>query len=315
MPSLIALDHLSKRYPQAAAPAVDDLSFAVEAGEIFSLLGPNGAGKSTTIAMLCGLLAPTGGDATIAGHSVVAQTMAVKRLIGVVPQEIALYPELSARQNLRFWGEMYDLTGKPLATRIEELLEQVGLRERGNDRIETYSGGMKRRINIAAGLIHRPQILFMDEPTVGIDPQSRRAILDLTKELNRGGMTLLYTTHYMEEAQELSDRIGIMDQGKLIALGSFAELTTLVGDESAIHLTVHGASPELAAALGRSAGVRAVEVGEEGRMRLLVASAEEALPGVLAAVQQHGGRLTSVNVESPNLESLFLQLTGRRLRD
>jgi ABC-2 type transport system ATP-binding protein len=155
----------------------------------------------------------------------------------------------------------------------------------------------------------------MDEPTVGIDPQSRRAILDLTKELNRGGMTLLYTTHYMEEAQELSDRIGIMDQGKLIALGSFAELTTLVGDESAIHLTVHGASPELAAALGRSAGVRAVEVGEEGRMRLLVASAEEALPGVLAAVQQHGGRLTSVNVESPNLESLFLQLTGRRLRD
>jgi len=241
--------------------------------------------------------------------------MAVKRLIGVVPQELALYPELSARQNLRFWGEMYDLSGKPLTVRVEELLEQVGLRERGNDRIETYSGGMKRRINIAAGLIHRPQILFMDEPTVGIDPQSRRAILDLTKELNRGGMTLLYTTHYMEEAQELSDRIGIMDQGKLIALGTFAELTRLVGDESTIHLAVQSGAPELAAVLGRVAGVHAVELGEEGQMRLQVASAEETLPGVLTAVQQRGGQLTAVNVEAPNLESLFLHLTGRRLRD
>ncbi len=201
-------------------------------------LGPNGAGKSTTIGMLCGLIRPTSGEAKIGSHSIRTATLAAKRLIGIVPQEIALYPTLSARQNLHFWGQMYDMQGKALTNRVEEVLEQIGLRERADDRIDTYSGGMKRRVNIGAGLLHRPQVLFMDEPTVGIDPQSRRAILDMTKQLNAEGMTILYTTHYMEEAQELSHRIGIQDHGKLIALGTLPELTRLVGETDTLKLQV-----------------------------------------------------------------------------
>ena len=181
--------------------AVKGISFSVLRGEIFSLLGPNGAGKTTTINMLSCLLEPTGGAAEIAGHPIPGDTLGVRRAIGVVPQEIALYDALSARQNLEFWGRLYDMRGKALAQRIDEVLEQVGLADRAKDKVKTFSGGMKRRVNIAAGLLHKPQLLFMDEPTVGIDPQSRRRILDMVKELRAGGMTVLYTTHYMEEAE------------------------------------------------------------------------------------------------------------------
>ena len=197
---------LAKRYGEITA--VESLSFDIEEGEVFSLLGPNGAGKSTTIGMLSALIRPTGGDASIGGHSVKERSAQLRKLFGIVPQEIALYEEMSGRDNLNFWGRLYGLRGKVLTERVGAILERVGLTDRARDRIKTYSGGMKRRLNIAAGLVHGPRLVFMDEPTVGIDPQSRRAVLDLILDLKREGTTILYTTHYMAEAEELSDRVG-----------------------------------------------------------------------------------------------------------
>ena len=234
MPPILEVQNLVKKFGDLTA--VDGVSFDIQAGEIFSLLGPNGAGKTTTISMLSCLLEPTSGDALIGGHSVTKEALEVKRIIGVVPQEIALYEELSARENLTFWGQMYGLGGNNLKTRVTEVLEQIGLTDRAKERIKTYSGGMKRRVNIGVGLLHKPQLLFMDEPTVGIDPQSRRSILDSVKELNKAGMTVLYTTHYMEEAEELSHRVGIVDQGKMIAIGTQKELTQLVGENETLRL-------------------------------------------------------------------------------
>jgi ABC-2 type transport system ATP-binding protein len=296
--------------------AVRGISFSVLEGEIFSLLGPNGAGKTTTISMLSGLLAPSGGTATIGGQDIGRDLLAVKKIIGIVPQEIALYEELTGRQNLSFWGHMYDMGGKMLRQRIEEVLDIAGLTERAGDRVETYSGGMKRRLNIAAGLLHRPRLLFMDEPTVGIDPQSRRRILDTIKELRDQGMTVLYTTHYMEEAEELSNRVGIIDHGRLIALGSQKELTRLVGEQESLKL--HPAdgydSGALAELFQDVPGVLAA--GRlNGEVILTVDEAEDALPGVIARANQADVRIRSIDIEEPNLEAVFLHLTGRALRD
>ncbi len=296
--------------------AVQGVTFGIRRGEVFSLLGPNGAGKTTTISMLSGLLEPTGGDATVAGRSIRSEALAVKRAIGVVPQEIALYPTLSARENMLFWGRMYGMGGAALRDRVEEVLETVGLRERAKERIETYSGGMKRRINIGVGLLHKPQIVFMDEPTVGIDPQSRRNILDMVKSLNQRGMTVLYTTHYMGEAEELSDRIGIIDHGKLIALGTQAELTQLVGEEEAVELKIAAehSSPELLAALGKVPGVTRVSA-DDGTVRALAEDGNAALPDLITVANQQGVKVSGVTIEEPNLEAVFLHLTGRALRD
>ena len=248
VPSILEVHDLTKNYGDFTA--VKGISFDIQEGEIFSLLGPNGAGKTTTISVLSTLYAPTSGDALIGGHSVTKDPMAVRQVIGVVPQDLALYDDLTARENLTFWGQMYNLGGKTLKTRIDEVLEQIGLTDKANQRVKTYSGGMKRRVNIGVGLLHRPRLLFMDEPTVGIDPQSRRAILDSVKELNQQGMTVLYTTHYMEEAQELSDRVGIIDHGELIALGTQAELTRQVGQSETLILHVgEGENAEAIAAL------------------------------------------------------------------
>jgi ABC-2 type transport system ATP-binding protein len=199
-------------------------------------LGPNGAGKSTTISMLSGLLEPSEGDAAIMGHSVRREPLLAKSHLGVVPQDIALYPDLSARENLVFWGKMYGLRGAPLKTRVDEVLDVIGLADRQRDRVGTFSGGMKRRVNIGAALLHKPSVVIMDEPTVGIDPQSRRHILDSVKELNRQGMTVIYTTHYMEEAEELSNHIAIVDQGLIVAKGTYRELIQLVGEQTRIDL-------------------------------------------------------------------------------
>jgi len=296
--------------------AVQGVSFSVLRGEIFSLLGPNGAGKTTTISMLSCLLEPTSGTAEIGGYSITNDSLRVRELIGVVPQEIALYDELTARQNLRFWGQMVNLSGKSLKNRVEEVLEQVNLRDRANDRVGAFSGGMKRRINIAAGLLHKPQLLFMDEPTVGIDPQSRRRILDMVKELRDQGMTVLYTTHYMEEAEELSDRVGIIDHGRLIALGTQAELTKVVGQQETLrlHLGEGFLSEELMHLFEGLPGVLAV-TALNGEIALSVTEAEAALPGAISQANAAGVPVRTIHIEEPNLEAVFLHLTGRALRD
>ncbi|MGD8821667.1 MAG: ATP-binding cassette domain-containing protein [Anaerolineales bacterium] len=316
MDVILQTHDLVKQYPGADEPAVRGVSFAIRNGEIFSLLGPNGAGKTTTISMISGLIEPTEGDATVAGYSIKNEPMEAKRIIGVVPQEIALYRSLTARENLVFWGRMYGLSGGELRQRIDEVLEMAGLADRAGERIDTYSGGMQRRINIAVGLLPRPQIVFMDEPTVGIDPQSRRRILDTVKELNQTGMTVLYTTHYMEEAQELSDRIGIIDYGKMIALGTQDELTKLVGEEDAIELSIseESTSPELLTAFRAVPGISNA-TADNGTVRLLAPDGNQVLPGLIEAANSRGVKVSNVAIQEPNLESVFLHLTGRALRD
>jgi ABC-2 type transport system ATP-binding protein len=310
--------------------AVKGIDLQIQKGEIFSLLGPNGAGKTTTISMISGLTKPTRGDAFIGGFSITQQALQAKRLLGVVPQEIALYPSLSARQNLEFFGQMYGLSGKDLAQRVDAMLDFVELSERQSDRIETYSGGMKRRINIAAGLLHDPQVVYMDEPTVGIDPQSRRRILDTVKLLReQRGMTVLYTTHLMEEAQELSDRVGIIDHGEIIALGTPGDLIQQVGEQDRLILKVGDAivSDKLLEQIRTTVeGVTQAifdPPGEEGENKanisgLIIVNARrgrKALPFILHLADEAGIEIESVEVREPDLEAVFLHLTGRALRD
>jgi ABC-2 type transport system ATP-binding protein len=294
--------------------AVQGVSFDVQAGEIFSLLGPNGAGKSTIISMLSCLLEPTKGDALVMGHSILREPMAVKAAIGVVPQEIALYEDLSARENLNFWGKMYGLRGAALRQRVDEVLEIIGLAERQKGRVSKFSGGMKRRLNIGIALLHKPQVIIMDEPTVGIDPQSRRNILDNVKELNRQRMTVLYTTHYMEEAQELSDHIAIMDLGKVIALGTHDELVQIVGELDRIDLTINAKAERVLERWRATEGVHQVSA-ENGSLTLLVDDSNIVLPRLFESATRAGARITSVEIQEPNLEAVFLHLTGRALRD
>jgi ABC-2 type transport system ATP-binding protein len=308
----IQVHDLYKRFDQL--DAVQGVSFDVRAGEIFSLLGPNGAGKSTTISMLACLLEPTGGDALVMGHSVEREPMAVKRSIGVVPQEIALYQDLSARENLSFWAKMYGLRGAELAQRVDEVLEIVGLVGRQKGRVENYSGGMKRRLNIGIALLHRPDVLILDEPTVGIDPQSRRNILDSVQDFNRQGMTVLYTTHYMEEAQELSDHIAIMDQGQIIAYGTHDELVKIVGELDRVELALNAPAEGIAAAWRQIEGVHQVTT-DDGTVTLLVDDSNRVLPGLFESANRNEVRITSVEIQEPNLEAVFLHLTGRALRD
>jgi ABC-2 type transport system ATP-binding protein len=314
MPPILEVHDLVKKYDDFAA--VKRISFDIKEGEIFSLLGPNGAGKTTTISVLSTLYAPTGGDAVISGHSVTKDPMAVRQVIGVVPQELALYDDLTAGENLSFWGQMYNLSGKALKTRIDEVLEQIGLADRAGQRVKTYSGGMKRRLNIGVGLLHRPRLLFMDEPTVGIDPQSRRAILDAVKDLNRQGMTVLYTTHYMEEAQEISGRVGIIDHGELIALGTQAELTHQVGENDTLVLQIgEGVNAEaLATAVRGLGGVLGADVTGHA-VTIIAPEAEEVLAPVIIKANEIGVKIRSVDIREPNLEAVFLHLTGRALRD
>ncbi|HZW03534.1 MAG TPA: ATP-binding cassette domain-containing protein [Anaerolineaceae bacterium] len=314
MAAILEIQNLTKKYGEKTA--VDEVCFSIEQGEIFSLLGPNGAGKTSILLMLSGVTRPTRGDARIAGHSVVREPRLAKSQIGVVPQEIALYEALSARDNLFFWGRMYDMDGPALRQRVDEVLEIIGLSDRAGDRVETFSGGMKRRVNIGAGLLHQPQILFMDEPTVGIDPQSRRNILDSVKALNRAGLTVLYTTHYMEEAQELSDRVGILDHGRLIALGTQAELTQLVGQHETVRLRLEDGQPVETVSADLSALPAVVEASPAGdEVVVMVPDASSALPPILMRTAALNIRVRSVEIQEPNLEAVFLRLTGRALRD
>lgn len=294
--------------------AVQGVSFTARPGEVFSLLGPNGAGKSTTISMLSGLIPPTEGDAYIMGHSIRSAPEAAKANLGVVPQDIALYPDLSARENLDFWGKMYGLRGPALKKRVDEVLEVIGLTERQKDRVGKFSGGMKRRVNIGVALLHKPAVVIMDEPTVGIDPQSRRHILDNVKELNRAGMTVLYTTHYMEEAAELSHQIAIVDAGKIIASGTHAELIKLVGEQTRIDLTLNADAAQVLPAWTATTGVARIDA-TDGKVTALVDDSNRVLPRLFEAASKAGVRLLSIDIQEPNLETVFLHLTGKALRD
>ena len=294
--------------------AVQDASFSADSGEGLSLLGPNGAGKSTTISMLSGLLAPNGGDASIMGHSITKEPEAAKASLGVVPQDIALYPDLSARENLVFWGKMYGLRGAALKSRVDEVLEIIGLADRQKDYVSKFSGGMKRRVNIGAALLHKPAVIIMDEPTVGIDPQSRRHILDNVKELNRQGMTVLYTTHYMEEAAELSNHIAIMDKGKVIAYGTHDELIKMVGEETRIDVTLNTEGEKVLSAWRATEGVSKID-SLDGKVAALVDDSNRVLPRLFESAAKLTVRITSVDIQEPNLETVFLHLTGRALRD
>jgi len=314
MPNILEVQNLVKQYGDFTA--VKGISFDIKEGEIFSLLGPNGAGKTTTISMLSTLYTPTSGDATIGGHSISKNPMAVKQVIGVVPQEIALYEDLTAKENLIFWGQMYGLSGKALNSRVDEVLEQIGLVDKAKNRVKTYSGGMKRRVNIGVGLLHKPRLLFMDEPTVGIDPQSRRAILDTVKDLNKQGMTVLYTTHYMEEAAELSNRVGIIDHGDLIAIGTQDELTKQVGqtDTLILHISENEDADALANSLKNMQDVLEANATDH-EVSIITPSAENILAAVVSKANERGIKIRSIDIREPNLEAVFLHLTGRALRD
>jgi len=315
----IEVKNLRKHF--GTVKAVDGISFDVQKGEIFSLLGPNGAGKTTTISILCCLLHPNAGEAFVMGHSVRTDPQSVKAALGVIPQEIALYDDLSARENLTFWGKMYDMRGATLKQRVNEVLDLIGLTENQRIRVSKFSGGMKRRLNIGIALLHKPPLIIMDEPTAGIDPQSRRNILDGIMQLNREGATVLYTTHYMEEAEELSDHIAILDHGKLIALGTHGELIKLVGEQTRIDLTLSAESEKILKVWTKIPGVGHAdrEIDEsgkkDGRISLLVDDSNVVLPRLFETASQAGAHITSVEIREPNLESVFLHLTGRALRD
>ncbi|MFP4321254.1 MAG: ABC transporter ATP-binding protein [Anaerolineales bacterium] len=320
MNSFVQIKDLKKQYdPPDGTYAVGKdggVTFDIREGEIFSLLGPNGAGKTTTISMMSTLLTPTEGDIIIGGHSVRAQPLEAKKMIGVVPQEIALYPTLSARQNLEFFGRLYGLRGSELKKRTDEVLDFIGLTDRAGDKVEEYSGGMKRRVNIGVGLMHRPKMVFLDEPTVGIDPQSRRRILDTVKMLNEEqNMTVLYTTHYMEEAQELSDRIGIIDHGQIIAIGTQQELTQQVGQKDTLIFQVPEATDELIQRLTSIQGIESATLQGEEEVHIIAENGRRLMPKVINVIENAGYLMNSVEVREPNLEAVFLHMTGRALRD
>jgi ABC-2 type transport system ATP-binding protein len=293
---------------------VNDVGFHIAVGETYGLLGPNGAGKTTTISIVCGLLERDAGEVTVDGRSVDTRTTDAREAIGYVPQELAIYPDLTARENLRFFGRMYSLAGDELDRRVDEVLEIVDLAERANDRTSEYSGGMKRRLNIGLGLLNRPKLLVLDEPTVGVDPQSRNAILGSVERFREQGLAVLYTTHYMEEAERLCDRVGIIDEGRLMAEGSRRDLVAMVGEQDRVSLQATG---DLAAA---EAAVKALEPvvdasrREEG-IELVVRAARTALPQILMTVAEAGADVSTVEVTEPNLEAVFLHLTGKALRD
>jgi ABC-2 type transport system ATP-binding protein len=294
--------------------AVRGVSLEVEKGEIFGLLGPNGAGKTTTISMLTGIIEADEGTISVGGKPMNPSARETKALIGLVPQELALYETLSARNNLLFFGRIYGLKGKELRRRVDDVLTLVNLADRADDVVSKYSGGMKRRINIAAGLLHRPQVLFLDEPTVGVDPQSRNAIFEGIEKLNRAGMTIIYTTHYMEEAERLCHRVAIVDEGSVVALDSPTGLIRGLGG-GIIIIGFEGASNEgVAEAVSKLSGVKNIESREE-KLYIETTDIQEALTGILGIT---GGRALSIShleMLEPNLETVFLHLTGKTLRE
>jgi ABC-2 type transport system ATP-binding protein len=294
--------------------AVDGVGFTIGPGECYGLLGPNGAGKTTTISMICGVLDRDGGEVEVGGRPLTTAAIEVRGDIGFVPQEIALYPDLSAEENLRLFGRLYGLSGTLLQQRVAAALDLVGLADRARDKVDEYSGGMKRRANLAAGLLHQPRLLVLDEPTVGVDPQSRHALLETVARLREEGRAVLYTTHYMEEAERLCDRVGIIDMGHLVAEGTRRELVAQIGEHDRVEVSATGDLHALAAALRSRPDVAEATV-VDGSLALLARDGRRLLRGVLEAAEGVGAEVFGVELVEPDLEAVFLHLTGRALRD
>lgn len=307
---MIQVDNLKKRFGEIRA--VDGISFRVEAGEIYGLLGPNGAGKTTTLSMMTGLLKPDDGRVNFGSIDIAADPIGFRSQLGVVPQEIALYDELSAKENLKFWGGLYGLSGKRLQDAAGEILERVGLSGRSHEPVENFSGGMKRRLNLCLGLIHGPKALLLDEPTAGIDPQARQNILEIVEEVARDGTTVVYTTHYLEEAERLCDRIGIMDHGKILAEGSLDELKAMVGEEQAV--TLYGSFSVEQAKL-RVETLPGVHLIGADSGRLILGTGDSGHTSLDLIQRMSDLEVERISIQPPSLNSLFLKLTGRELRD
>jgi ABC-2 type transport system ATP-binding protein len=309
---MIQIEQLRKSY--GSLVAVDDISFEVRVGEIFGLLGPNGAGKTTTINMICGVLRPDNGRVLVDGKDIWLEPKAVKRNLGVVPQEIAVYEDLTARDNLNFWASLHGLAGRQRKDRVNTALTRVGLSDRAGDRVKEFSGGMKRRLNLCMGLIHNPKVLLLDEPTVGIDPQARLKILEIIRTVAAAGTTVLYTTHYMDEAEELCDRIAIIDHGKILTLGSLDELARIAGEGEVIRVTGAFDGGGRRQLLENVEGLRVLSVDESSA----VLAIEPAGPGVAAILPRlldEALGIEDLSIQRPSLQSVFIRLTGRELRD
>ncbi|MFG6150248.1 ABC transporter ATP-binding protein [Halobacillus sp. B23F22_1] len=294
---------------------VEDVDLYLDKGESVGLLGPNGAGKSTTISMISSLLKPTSGDVKLDGKSVISDPGNLRKVLGVVPQEIALYQELTAHENLKFFGRIYRVPKDQLESRIQETLELVGLKDRQKDLIKTFSGGMKRRINIASAMLHHPKILILDEPTVGIDPQSRNYILEMIRQLNeKRQTTVLYTSHYMEEVEQLCNRVYIMDHGKVIASGSHSELLSILSNEDTMKVQLNQMNEDFINAIEDLDVVRQVEETGDG-IKIIAKKSANIISSLVKIADQQNIQILNFQMENPSLEDVFLHLTGRTLRD
>lgn len=307
---MIEVKEISKSFDQIEA--VRNISFSIKKGEIYGLLGPNGAGKSTTINMLTTLLQPNSGEIFLNGNNIKDHRDESKMILGVVPQEISLYEDLSAYDNLTFWGSLYGISNSQIKEKVDKVLELVGLLDRKDDRISTFSGGMKRRINIASSILHEPKILLMDEPTVGVDPQSRNRIFEVIEALNTRGMTIIYTTHYMEEAERLCNRIGIIDEGKLIAQGTLDTLKETSGVNDVLTINTSDLSPDKKEIILSSIKE---SVFENNTLTVLCSDLGKEVSSIITIIQNEGGTIESIDSQTANLEAVFLKLTGKQLRD
>ena len=312
---MLVTQNLVKQYGDITA--VDDVSFSAGAGQIFGLLGPNGAGKSTTINCISGLLSPTSGHIAVAGHDIARDGKAARKSLGIVPQELALYEDLAAIDNLRYWGKAYGMRGRELESRVAEVLDTIGLSDRAKDLPKSYSGGMKRRLNFGCGIVHRPAVLLLDEPTVGVDPQSRSRLFDLVEAERDTGACDLYTTHYLEEAERLCDSLAIIDHGKLIAQGTVEALKAQLGARDALQLS--GEFPDSVrpalAALENELDDFEILGTDAGSIMLALPRASQHLPRIFEVITKAGGVVSETNLRSPNLETLFLLLPGKELRE
>ncbi len=312
MPQILEAAGLVKHFGDLVA--VGGVDIGISRGETYGLLGPNGAGKTTTISMISGLLEPDAGSISVDGQQITTSSTSGKGAIGLVPQDLAIYPDLTGSENLTFFGRLYGMAGPSLGSRVDEVLEVIGLTDRRDDLTGEYSGGMKRRLNIGIGLLHKPQLLILDEPTVGVDPQSRNAILESVENLSVEGMAVLYTTHYMEEAERLCDRVAIIDEGTIKAEGTRRELVSMVGEKDRISISATGNLGAAAEALSALDGVVGAATSDDG-LDILAVDASSILPSILTTVTASGASITGVQVVEPNLEAVFLHLTGKALRD